>query len=388
MQRRPASPVFKNVVAAVKKRPGFWAIVGVGALLILIGLVIVLSLVFKKRTAELELPPAGRRLLVCRDTTKTADYRSLREALNKAQQGDRIVVTDEWLEEHLNLQKPPKDLTIEADSSLGKPVIWRPPPSLGGGQKVNQLIALSSCDGLTLRGFHFFGQNGTNQLHDIVTLFGRCPGLRLEDAALEGFAGSAVKFFNSAGESSRPITLRNLRMFAPAKPDAVVVALELTKRFNTSVASMEHVRIEDCRFEGPARAALQVSVEPGTEIAGFDLVRNRFFKSGDGLVLKRQQGGRPVVRLIVDSNTWCDLPNTLHLETLPANDKGKIVLRNNLFVRTGVLVQLDDDPALTPLTAPKDLPAQLIWFDEGAPSGRRRKVTCFFARPSRCPRKA
>jgi hypothetical protein len=349
-------------------------------LLFLIGLIIVLSLVFgrKARTERDPGPVEGRRLLVCRDPGKTADYRSVRDALGKAQPGDRIVVADEWLEELLSLQKPPKDLTIEADSSLGKPVVWRPPPSVGGGQKVNQLIALTSCDGFTLRGFHFFGQNGTNQLHDIITLFGRCPGLKLEDAWFEGFAGAAVKFFNSAGDGDRPMTLRNLRMFAPAKPEAVAVGIELSKRFNSSVASMEHVRIENCRFEGPARAGLQVGVEPGSEIASLEIARNRFFKSVDGVVFKRPPSGRPVARLTFDSNTLCDVPYGVHLETLPAEEKGQIVVRNNLFVRTGVLVQVDEDPALTPAKAPSESPGHKIWFDEGDPLSTAPAGNVFF----------
>jgi serine/threonine protein kinase len=388
-RRRLSLPQFKNLLAAVKKRPGFWAIVGVGGLLLLIGLIIVLSLVFggKKNRAEVEpLPVIGRKLLVCRDPAKIADGRSLREAVAKAQQGDRIVVADEWIEELLNLQKPPKDLVIEADSSLGKPVVWRPPPSLGTGQKVNQLIALTACDGLTLRGFHFFGQNGTNQLHDIVTLFGRCPGLRLEDASFQSFAGSAIKFFNSAGESGRPMTLRNLRMFGASRPDAVPIAIELSKRFGSSVSSMEHVRIEDCRFEGPARAGLQVGLEASTEIAGLEVIHNRFFKSGDGVVLKRPPSGRPAARLTIDANTWCDLPHGVHLETLPAGDKGQIVIRNNLFVRTGLLVQLDEDAALAPLKAAKESPAQQIWFDEGDPLKEAPVGDVFFRKTFQVPK--
>ena len=48
--------------------------------------------------------------------------------------------------------------------------------------------------------------------------------------------------------------------------------------------------------------------------------------------------------MTIDSNTWCDAPFGIHLETLPSEEKGQIVVRNNLFVRVGELVRLDEDP--------------------------------------------
>ncbi|MBY0526777.1 MAG: protein kinase [Gemmataceae bacterium] len=389
VSRAPARPRGKQLVDAVKKRPAFWAIVAGGALLIFIAMVVVLAMVFtsgKPKTNRAQ--DGGKKIVVSRDPAK-GEVRTLRQAIEKAGPGDRIVLADEFIEE-LPLElgpsalKPPKDLTIEGDKSLGKPVVWRPPPSLLSGQRASQFISLSHCDGLTLRGLHIFAQHGSNQFPDAVTIFGRCPGLKLEDVRIQGFVSAGIRLINCAGESGRPLTLQRVAVLQPARPDAVGIAVDVFRRFSSTVASLEHVRVDDCRFDGPIRAGVHLTVEAGCEIGNLDVQRSRFFRANDAF-LYRKQPQKTVVRMNVESNTICESAFGLHLEGLP-DDKSQIAMKNNLFIKTRTVAQLDDDPTLSIVRQPKESPAQWIWLNEGDPAKDAPRGNAYFRKTFNVPK--
>jgi eukaryotic-like serine/threonine-protein kinase len=374
MPRVASKARVKGMIEAVKKRPLFSLVVGVIGLLILVAMIVVLSMALGGKRGSKANLDMGRRLAVSQLPAK-GEFRSVKDALLKALPGDHVVVADDPHEELLDLKelaRTIKDVTIEADPTLGKRVVWRPPPPGKPGTQAKQLLALSDCPGLTLKGFHLTGQNSSTQvLEYVVTVFGRCPGLKVEDVGIEGFSHSGIKLINCSGESARPIVLTGVRTVSTPKETSAAIIVEVSKSF-VNLSTMEHVRIENSRFEGPYKAGVLILLEPTCSINQVELARNRFFcpaAQGDALLYKKQTA-RPVpgMRLTLDSNTFCNFRNGLHLESLPLPEASRIVLKNNLFVRTDSLAWLDHDAQLAPTRGPATSPAQWIWFDEGDPS--------------------
>jgi len=365
---------FQTILEDVKKRPKFWMIAGISVFLILIVLVIILAMAFRGgKPGKADGSPAHLRVASVSATPGKGNYRTVRDALLKAEPGDRIVVLDESHAEYLDFSKlprPVKDISIESDPGSGKRVVWRPPPPGTEGsppQPPTHLLALSHCPGLTLKGFHFIGQAPSTQIRDVLTVFGRCPGLKLEDLAIEGFSNSAVKLVNATGEPGRPILLNGLRAFAPAANTQAALEVYVSRGY-PGLTTLEHVRVENCRFEGPYRGAVTLAADATCDIGAIELIRNRFWNPrGGDAILYRKQTGKPLpgLRLTIDSNTFCDVQAGLHLESLPMDDKGPIALQNNLFIRTSALATLDLDPAER---GPSDSPAHWIWYDEGNPA--------------------
>jgi serine/threonine protein kinase len=352
-RRYPAvtSSKFQYLLATFKRRPKLWIIGGsVAALLALVLLIVILAAVLGRGGTRSTTPaPSPSKKLTVSSAADKGEFRTIKDAVAKANPGDHVVVMDETIEELLNLQmtgKPLRDVVIEPDPSVGKRVIWRPPPPAKEGQQSAQLLYLQNCDGLTLKGFQIHGQNGSHHILDLVVIFGRCPGLKLEDVQLQGFKRSAVKLINCTGESSRPITLRGLHTFG-APPEASALALEVGK--NSTLTSMRHVRVENCLFEGPCKSAVHLGIEATCEVSEVEFVKNRLYRATDGFFYRRPQTKPyPPVSFTADSNTFFGMERGLNFETMPLDDVAKpqplsqIVVKNNLFVQTKILLQCGD----------------------------------------------
>jgi serine/threonine protein kinase len=354
--KAPAVPVserFQALVAAVKRRPKLWLMVGGGAaglFLLLLITIVILAFVFSRGGGgKPSTPQQPTRKLAVSSSPEKGEFRTIKDALAKAVSGDHIVVMDETIDEMLNLQmlgKSVRDVTIEGDSNLPKPVVWRPPPPVKEGQQSAQLVSLHDCDGLTFKGFDIHGQNGSHQILDLVIIFGRCPGLKLENIHLQGFKRSAVKLMNCTGESSRPIVLRDLQTSA-APPEASALILEVGK--NWTLTSMQHIRIEDCLFEGPAKSSIQLTVDTSCQMANVEFTRNRFYRATDGVFCKRPAAKPyPPVSFVLDSNTFFGTERGLNFETMPLDDPAKpnpmskVAIKNNLFIQTKTLAQAEE----------------------------------------------
>jgi len=297
---------------------------------------------------------SGRRLTVSLSKER-GEYPSVARALTSSIPGDHVVVMDEVIEEVLDLtalRKPIKDVTLEGDSSLGKRVVWRPPPPAREGQQSSQLLTLSNCDGLLLKGFHFQGQNGSHQILDLLYIFGKCPGLKLEDLVLEGFKRSAIKMGNSEGDSTRPVTFSGLHTRAPVGDKASALAFDV--QANSVLAAIKHVRVEDCLFEGPYESAVQMVIADGRELGEVEFQRNRFFKAVDGFFFKRPKEKPAVLQLKLESNTFCEIQRGLHFEIMPAEDRSQVLLKNDLFCKVPVLAHVDDYPQPSAKVFPAD----------------------------------
>jgi hypothetical protein len=80
-----------------------------------------------------------------------------------------------------------------------------------------------------------------------------------------------------------------------------------------------------------------------------EFTKNRFYQATDGILYKRPQTKPyPVVSFTADSNTFFGAERGLLFDTMPLDDSAKpqplsqIVVKNNLFVQTKVLLQCGD----------------------------------------------
>ncbi len=296
-------------------------------------------------------------LIVGRPTgAEERSYPTLRAALAVARPGDRILVRLEELEERLQLQGGDlgQGVTIQGAASSGRPVVWH--VALAEGQT---LIQLHGVAGLCLKGFVLDGQERAD---DLVTISGACPGLTLEDLHLRGFRRSAVHVHNCQGTADQPVTLRRLRTTTEGNART---GLLFDSQPDPVAQVVGHVRVEDCRLEGPCSSLIEVAAP----LLDVHFRSNRLFQAGDGLLYRSQKvSPRHPVEWTVEANTFCAIRNAaLHFEGLPLAEKtSRVVVRNNLFAKTAVLAQADE-------LWPESL-SQAKWLCDGADQAALR---CF-----------
>jgi hypothetical protein len=160
--------------------------------------------------------------------------------------------------------------------------------------------------------------------------------------SFEGFRRSAVKLINCTGESSRPITLTNVYTIGATDP-ANASALIFEMGSNSVLTSMQHVKVTDCLFEGPCRSAIQLAIGDSCGLAFTEIARNRFYRITDGIWYKRPaRKPFPPLSFTLESNTFLGLERGLLLETMPLDERSKVVISNNLFVQTKLLALAGD----------------------------------------------
>jgi hypothetical protein len=82
----------------------------------------------------------------------------------------------------------------------------------------------------------------------VLTLFGRCPGLKLEDLNIIGYARWGIDVFNCEGSSDRRILFAGLNFNSPK--DAAAVFFEVRSAFLTVVRKNGFVTFRKCTFAG------------------------------------------------------------------------------------------------------------------------------------------
>src|SRR5262249_43043247 len=150
-------------------------------------------------TIKADAKPHNVRLIVGPAAGEPDSFRTLREAIAKARsENTTIEVRQEVLEERVDLTdaKLPKGLSIVGAAPSGKPVVWRAPAKSKDKAPLLQIVAHKGVDGLSLKNFVL---NGDNVVDDLVVVFGRTPGLTLDNVQLEGFKRSGLKLINCAG---------------------------------------------------------------------------------------------------------------------------------------------------------------------------------------------
>ncbi len=276
--------------------------------------------------------PGGRQPLVVTRTRTHPSYKkanwseSVRDAIHRAQPGDRILLLDTSHEEPLELDGNAKsiarNITVESGHPSGKATTWRVKEGAA------TILSFAGVAGVTFKNIEF---DGEGQVDNLVTINGRCPGLTLEDVQLRGFRRAAVVLTNGSGTGQEPIGLRRLRTTTTKAADAALA-------FAAPRGDNQDILVSDCRFEGPYKSAVRID---GT-LLGAEFRRNRFFRCGTAFDYQGTNAQR--LQLTVVSNTFFDVQRLIHLERLPSlgadNRDSRLTLRANLLARTATLLQL------------------------------------------------
>jgi serine/threonine protein kinase len=265
-------------------------------------------------------------------------FLTIGEALLRARPGDHIVVQKEVHEEQLLLLdgRWGNRVTIEGEGPGGTRVLWRMPRAIKDPKA--PFLELFKVEDLHLKGFTL---DGDNRVDDLVSLFGRCPGLTLDDVVFRGFNRCAVNISHCSGRADRPVSLVGLRVATAKKVEA---ALRFGFRQNIiDPRGNDHIRVVNSIFAGPYQAAVElIGPEQSVEFRG-----NRFFEAENGFAYRPGKFSQPL-QVSILSNTFCNLKSGLLFESLPqaANpvQDSKIVLEKNLFAQTGELAKVDQPP--------------------------------------------
>src|SRR5262249_19959303 len=192
----------KTAVLATLDRNRFWFVVVVVSVVIVAGL----GYLIWKVVHQPGKKAPGRTPLRVNKEGKAGDFKTIREALERARPGDKILVAGGRYEEQLVLRDK-EGITIEAD--IGEVVIV-PPTNL---KKHDPLLELHACRQVHIKRLKFDGQK---KMPTLVTLAGFCPDLHLDQVKFEMFTKAAVVITNCAGEREndkevRPVQITGIK---------------------------------------------------------------------------------------------------------------------------------------------------------------------------------
>jgi serine/threonine protein kinase len=234
----------KSFVKPAVDRRRLWWVVGVVSALVLV-LLFLAWWTFGRRGSAKNVSV----IKVNKASGQAGDFRTIREAVDKAQWGDHIVVAGGVYEEQIVCRKKNKGITIEAGEGE---VVLLPPRDLA---KTEPLVKLHDATGVHLKGIKL---KGAKRLNYLVTVSGHCAGLTLENLQLEEFQQSAVLFTNCAGTEEKPVELVGLvTAGAGSKPG---VELRLNRDLLDPTTN-NYIHLRDCRFGGNAVAGGAVKFE-------------------------------------------------------------------------------------------------------------------------------
>jgi hypothetical protein len=325
-------------VTQIRQHRYFWYFVAAGVFFVIL-LIGILWGMFRGSPAPKvgSSSRAPRTLYVTAQKDKADDFALVGDAVLRARPGDRIVVQKDVHEEQLLLKdgRWGNRITIEGEAPSGGHVLWRMPKSV----KDHAFIELFTTEDLHLKGFTL---DGDNRADDIVALFGRCPGLTLEDISCQGFNRSAIHISHCSGRADKPVSIVGLHATTVKKVEAALLF-----SFRQSIVDPrdnDHMRISRCTFIGPYESAVKLAgPEQNVEFQG-----NRFFEAESGFAYLPGKFSHPL-QISIIANTFCNLKNGLTFESLPqaANpvQESRVVLEKNLFAQTGILAKVDKPPS-------------------------------------------
>jgi len=130
------------------------------------------------------------------------------------------------------------------------------------------------------------------------------------------------------------------------------------------------LRFEDCRFEGPYKSAVDLA----SSVGDVEFTRNRFHNVADGFHY-RTAVPRHRIHLTLGNNPFHKVTRAgLPFTAMPLSDNNsRIVIKDNLFISTAALVQVDGTGNPQPKTN-----AHWIWINEGDPLKTAPAGDCYF----------
>jgi hypothetical protein len=271
-------------------------------------------------------------LYVSKSRVEPGDYATIREAIEKAGPGDRIVVRDQevyeenlWITPATGLSK--HGLTLEAEKSAdGKSATL-----LAGG--VDPILVVERTERFKIKGFTLDGQM---KAEDLLRVSGSCPGCVFEDLRLTGFTHNGIRLDGCSGANRHDVIFKEIRVEAtPQKDRMASSAVSFGPVGKGSNNANVFVGLQDCRFIGPYQDTVRFAAPCGN----VTLERNLFIAGKQkALVVSSDLPPGSALSVRIQNNTFWDyefgvvVQQTTHLATT-------IVLRNNLFydVREGIV---------------------------------------------------
>jgi eukaryotic-like serine/threonine-protein kinase len=331
---QPISRLHRGTAATARKRVLLYAAVGA---LLLVGAATGVYLAFfnkPPRTPEPAPQQAARKTIIVSNAPGENSVKYLRDALSKANPGDRIVIAEPRLSEagplYLNRTRH-KDVTIESGLPGGKPAV------IEAGGALPSMLSANEVEGLRIRNLEF---DGANRAEVGLQLSGSCPGATIEGVTIRNVKGAAIRVQNAIGEASRPILLDRVRILMPPEADGVLFS-PVPQPVNRWVV------IRNSRFEGRGRAGIRI------DCAGSDLeiTGNRFFDTDAAVTFPQLASGQQL-KVQVKNNTVFEARAGFLFEFAPPEQKGHldVKLTQNYFARTPALaiVGLPTPPGAPP----------------------------------------
>lgn len=259
-------------------------------------------------------------------------FPTLQAAIDHSRPGDRILVRDAQIEECVRVSDGHGESVTVEPATPDLHVVWSCPPNPPEG-------VLLMFEGASHFRLHGFILDGKQHVGDLVAISGRCRDLTLEDNVCQGFDQTALAFSEAqAKPGDLAIHLVGLRIIAPSTGKA-----DSALRFSGGLS--ENIVAENCRFEGPLKAAIRVA----GQIAHVEVRDSRFFKTTAGLIYQMETP-RYGIDLRLVGNTFYDVATALLFEARPLPDaRNRVQVQRNLFLRTGQLIRVNNDrpdPAL------------------------------------------
>src|SRR5262249_52752816 len=154
-------------------------------------------------------------------------------------------VADPVWEEALSLEGDQgKDVVLEGHAPDGAPVHWRAPHSHNASLP---LLSVKGVRGLQVKNFVLDGQD---RLHRLAQASAPSPKLEVRDCTFTNFQKCGLALQGAGGEPDAPIRLEHLRVWPGLSADTAILFQA------ASGQSVQHVRLNDSRLEGPFQAAV------------------------------------------------------------------------------------------------------------------------------------
>jgi serine/threonine protein kinase len=258
-QAAPRPRSSPGALDALAKRPWlvFAVVAGAGLLVLAVGgALVVYSLFSKPPPAPNTQPNNARPPRVYSRTNANGDPVDFKEFLNKAAPGDRIILQDDVSAGPVVIDGV-KQLTIEAEPR--KNFTWRYSGSAPDG---GIMLVVNGAEGLTLKGITL---DGGDRARTLVNLYGRSPGLALQDLKLKNFRKYGVHVTNCEGSAEKYVELTGLTV--AAEGGQVGVFFDILPSLKNDVAVNNHFRIHDCKFTGSGASC---RAAPGTQVQFLD----------------------------------------------------------------------------------------------------------------------
>jgi len=250
-------------------------------------------------------------------------------------QNCRILLLDEVHPEQVavDASKLPPGVSIES-ARTDPPTRWEPPER---SDPTRPLLRLTGGTRVGVRNLVF---NGMGRIDTPLAWDAPGPGCQVHDVRVTQFTRVGIALDRPAGEADDAVQVTRTRVHpdSPAGVDAGVLV-------RGAAAPARHVRLTDCRLEGPASAGVRCD----GPVEFLDVNRCRLFDLQNGVWFS----GRGKLRAAVSASTTARVPAGVRVDHLPdaADKDSRLVLRGDLFFRAAAAVRFEDGADAAAATA-------------------------------------